>query len=84
MIRPTIYRAQDVFTHQWVHGYYIDEVTGAIPIIITEIEMDDYGNIGFDYHFVDAETVEVEEKSHDEIQVYTDEIYNTSGLPSSS
>lgn len=58
-ISPALYRAKDVSTHQWVYGYYIDKVTGAVPIIITEAEMDDRGTVDFEYHFVDAATVEV-------------------------
>ncbi len=58
-ISPPRYRAKDVFTHQWVYGYYIDKMTGSVPIIITSADMGDDGEIEFDYHWVDRATVEV-------------------------
>ena len=58
-VRPPLYRGKDVCTHEWVYGYYIDRVTGSVPIIITDATMDDKCDIDFDYCFVDRETVEL-------------------------
>ncbi len=54
-----LYRAKDVHTKKWVYGNYIDRVNGCVPLIVSEVWMEDDGDLDFEYYFVDSETLEI-------------------------
>lgn len=57
-----LYRAKDVLTGEWVYGNIVDRTIGCVPIIVSNAWMQDNGDVIFDYHHIDKDTLQIARK----------------------
>lgn len=56
-VKSRLFRARDILTNEWVYGTYMDN--GGTPLIVRSVELQDSGDVRFDYAFVHSNTLEI-------------------------